>query len=115
MIKKGVSLLLLATIFVLSFSGMTHAATSDKFSLRPTAVGDGGAVRVYLYEGATRLGITVNQSGIHAGQKASTYWEVYHPNTGKVEHRQSIPGDFYGAFLFEDLKNPGGIYDVTWE
>lgn len=115
MIKKGIMVLFLATIFVLSFSGMKHAATSEKFSLRPTSEGDRGAVRVYLYEGATRLGITVNQSGIHTGQKAHTIWEVYHQNTGAVENGIEIPGDYYGAILFENLKNPGGTYDVSWE
>lgn len=115
MIKKGISVLLLATIFLLSFSGMTHAATSEQYSLRPTSIGDDGSVRVYLYEGATKLGITVNQSGIHSGQQAHTYWKVYHQNTGKVEHEKDLPGDFYGAILFDNLKNPGGTYDVIWE
>ncbi|MGE8203032.1 hypothetical protein ACQKP0_00490 [Heyndrickxia sp. NPDC080065] len=54
--------------------------------MRPDRVGDWGQARVYLGSGDTTLYVTVNQRGIHKGQKAHTFWEIYHPAIGKTEH-----------------------------
>ncbi|MFC5465003.1 hypothetical protein [Lederbergia graminis] len=115
MIKRGISLLLIS-IFVLGFSATTFAAyESPQWSLRSDTIGDWGWATAYLGTGTSTLYVTVNQSGIHAGEKAHTFWEIYHPGTAKTEQVIDIPVDFYATLIFDGLNNPGGQYEVFWE
>ena len=114
MIKKGISLILTATIFLFVFSGTTNAASSGQIPLRPTTTSDYGILSVHIKDpNVNRIGLTVDQQGIHIGQQAHTYWKVSHALTG-VEFTKDIPGDFYGAILISNLKQPGGNYEVQW-
>lgn len=114
MFKKGISLLLIS-IFVLSFSVPAFAAVSSpQWQLRPTSIGDNGIAHYYLASGENTIYIDVKQSGIHAGEQAHTFWELYHPNTGVIEASQEIKGDFSGMLIFRDLKHVGGRYQINW-
>lgn len=115
MLKKLVLSIVMSFIVMLSFSVPTFAAYySPQWALRPTVTGDWGQARADLGTGDTSLYVTVKQSGIHAGQKAHTYWKLSHFNTSTTERVRDLPGDFYGTLVFSNLKHSGGIYDVVW-
>lgn len=115
MLKKVVLSIVMSFMVLLCFSIPTFAAYDSKqMPLRPTATGDWGQARIDLGAGQTSFYVTVKQSGIHAGQKAHTYWTIEHFNTNTREHVRDVPGDFYGTLVFSNLKHPGGMYDIVW-
>lgn len=115
MLKRSISLLL-GVILILSLAVPVFASsTSRQYPLRPTNYGDWGEVQVDLPYTDSSLYVTVKQSGIHSGEKAHTWWEIYHPSTYDIEQSRDLYGDTYVTMIFRGLKHPGGIYDVSWE